>query len=432
MKSTATLVMVSGPLLLVAASTLAGCAPQEGAPVAPTTAASQERAVTEDRTSKWTLAVEPVSTPADAGSTSPQITVEGGRTILSWLEPTESRTTLKFAEWSGSGWSEAHIVASGSDLVVNSADVPSVRALTDGTLVAHWLQEDGPDPEAYKLPLSWSKDGGRTWSRPMYPHHDGTKTQHGFASLFQAPGAGLGLVWLDGRATNAKEPDAPDSNMGLWAAVYGPDGKQVSEKAVDVRVCECCSTSVAATSEGVIVAYRGRTAEEIRDIYVTRFDGRQWSAPALVHNDGWEIDGCPVNGPAVDARGREVAVAWFTAKTDKGQAFAAFSHDGGRTFGQPIRIDDQTSLGQVNITLLADGAAAVSFLEAGNRSEFRVRRVEQNGTRSPVVTIASFFGMQHPRLAQSRNELLFAWTEYGQDGSPRVRTARASLGAVSK
>jgi hypothetical protein len=49
-----------------------------------------------------------------------------------------------------------------------------------------------------------------------------------------------------------------------------------------------------------------------------------------------------------------------------------------------------------------------------------------------VVTIADFYGMQHPRLAQSRNDLLFAWTASDQDGSSRVRTARASLGAVSK
>src|SRR5437762_2253100 len=90
---------------------------------------------------------------------------------------------------------------------------------SDGALVAHWLQEDGPDPESYKLKLSWSHDRGRTWSAPMTPHHDTAQTQHGFASLFQAPGAGLGLVWLDGRAIN---PDAQDGagNMALRAAIF--------------------------------------------------------------------------------------------------------------------------------------------------------------------------------------------------------------------
>ena len=375
--------------------------------------------------------MEPLPSPAgSASSTSPKLTVGNGRIILSWLEPTESGTALKFAEHTGSGWSEPRVVTSGTDLFVLDADVPSVRVLSDGTLVAHWLEEDGPNPEAYRLPLSWSKDGGRTWLRPTYPHHDKTQTQHGFASLFQAPGAGLGLVWLDGRGTNPDQPDAPNSNMALWAAVYGPEGRQVSEKAVDSRVCECCQTSVATTSEGVIAAYRDRSADEIRDIHVSRFDGSQWSAPAVVHADGWQINGCPVNGPAIDARGRDVAVAWYTAKNDEGQALAAFSHDGGRTFGQPIRVDDRASLGHVGIALLADGSAVASFVEVESSSQFRARRIEPNGARSPAATIAIVSGMQHPSLAQGPGELVFAWTEPGKNGPPVVRTARASLGAV--
>ena len=46
--------------------------------------------------------------------------------------------------------------------------------------------------------------GGRVVD-PVSPHHDGTQTEHGFASLFQAPGAGLGMVWIDGRATRPRE-----------------------------------------------------------------------------------------------------------------------------------------------------------------------------------------------------------------------------------
>lgn len=428
MKSRPRRVTVFGLLWFIAAFTAVGCgAPPSGVAVDET----RQPAGTTDGGSKWTLTVEPLPSSAGAGSTSPRLTADEGRTILSWLEPTESGTTLKFAERTGSGWSEPRVVASGADLVVNGADVPSVRALPDGTLAAHWLQEDGPDPEAYKLPLSWSKDGGRTWSRPTYPHHDGTRTQHGFASLFRAPGAGLGLVWLDGRGTNPDEPDGPNSNVSLWAAVYGPDGKQSSEKAVDSRVCECCQTSVATTSEGVIVAYRDRGADEVRDVHVTRFDGRQWSTPAAVHADLWQINGCPVNGPAVDARGRDVAVAWYTAKNDEGQALAAFSHDGGRTFGQPIRVDDRASLGQVGIALLADGSAVVSFVESDNSWQFRARRIQQNGTRSVAARIANVSGMQHPQLAQGRDEVVFAWTEAGNDGPSLVRTARASIGAVS-
>jgi hypothetical protein len=116
--------------------------------------------------------IEPLTAPAGADSGQPQLTVEGERAIVSWLETHGKHTTLKFAERTSSGWSDPREVVSGDDLVVNAADVPSVRALADGTLAAAWLQENGPDPEAYDLRVSLSKDGGRTWSRPSSPHHD--------------------------------------------------------------------------------------------------------------------------------------------------------------------------------------------------------------------------------------------------------------------
>ena len=189
------------------------------------------------------------------------------------MERAVPRSLFKFAERTATGWSEPRTIASGNDLVVNAADVPSVRALADGTLAAAWMLANSPDPEAYDLRLAWSKDGGATWSKPVNPHHDRTETQHGFASLFQAPGAGLGLVWLDGRATNPKLAH-PTDNMSLRAAVFSRAGAQLSEVAIDTRVCDCCPTSVAVTAEGPIVAFRNRSDKEIRDIYVSRLAGR--------------------------------------------------------------------------------------------------------------------------------------------------------------
>ena len=74
----------------------------------------------------------------------------------------------------------------------------------------------------------------------MTPHHDSTKTEHGFASLFQMPGAGLGLVWLDGRQMKEGAHEGMDAGpMSLRGAVFNPDGTQAAEMLVDDRVCEC-------------------------------------------------------------------------------------------------------------------------------------------------------------------------------------------------
>ena len=379
----------------------------------------------------WTPTIEALAAPTMANTTEPQLTSRDGRTVLSWLELQGPRTTLKFAERTAAGWSEVRTVAEGNDFMVNSADVPSVVLLADGTVVAHWLQQDGPDPESYKLRLAWSKDGGRMWSDPLSPHHDKVQTQHGFGSLFQVPGGGLGLVWLDGRAIR---PDAPEGvgNMALRATTFGTDGRQRVESVVDSRVCECCPTAAADTSDGVIVAYRNRSASEIRDIYVTRLVAGRWTPPRAVHNDGWRVKGCPVNGPAISARDRTVVVAWFTEKAGQGHAFAAFSRDGGQTFGSPIRLDDQSALGRVGVQLLPDGSAVATWVEFGQpNSQFRARWIDASGTEGPTVRVADSTGTRYPRLAQSGNELLFAWTET-QNDEPHVRTARAALPPPAK
>jgi sorbitol-specific phosphotransferase system component IIA len=74
-------------------------------------------------------------------------------------------------------------------------------------------------------------------------------------------------------------------------------------------VCECCQTLAAVTSEGVIIAYRDRSPSEVRDIYYVRRQNGAWSALQAIHEDGWEITACSVNGPSVAADGSRVALA---------------------------------------------------------------------------------------------------------------------------
>ena len=378
----------------------------------------------------WTLTLEPLPSPAGDATAQPQLTASNDGVFLSWLERTSSQTALKFSERTAAGWSDPRLVAFGGDFFTNYADIPSLVRLADRTLVAHWLQMNGSSSSGYDLRLARSSDDGRTWSAPFSPHHDGTRTQHGFASLFDT-GRGLGLIWLDGRAM--KPGTTPDDegtgDMGLRAAHFDRAWKQLSEDAVDLRVCECCPTAAAVTTDGPIVAYRNRSADEVRDIYVSRFTGDAWTVPAPVHGDGWTIDGCPVNGPAIGASGRRVAVAWFTAPNDEGHAFVAFSQDAGRTFGAPVQVDDAESLGRVDVEQLPDGSAIVGWIErAGQSTAFKVRRIEPNGQRSVAVTVTDLGERRnsgYPRLARRGQELVFAWTGSGE--RLRVETAIARL-----
>lgn len=380
--------------------------------------------------SGWTLAVQPLASPAGPESAQPQLSASSFGTVLSWVERAGHTATLKFSRLTPDGWGPAHQVASGTNWFVNWADVPSVMQLDSTTLVAHWLQKSGPGTYAYDVRLAYSSDDGRTWAPSFTPHHDGTQTEHGFASMFGAPGGGLGIVWLDGRAMKMTgDTHEGSGDMSLRYAAFTPDWKQRDDVLLDERVCECCPTAVAMTADGPLVAYRDRSPEEVRDIYVTRLENGRWSEPRAVHADDWRVPACPVNGPALTARGRDVAVAWFSARDDEPKSFVAFSSDAGRSFGPRIRVDDEASLGRVDVEWLPDGGAAVAYVEfADRRASFRVRRVTADGQRGAPITVAGMAGNRTsglPRMVRQGDELLFAWVE--REHGSQVRTAGARL-----
>jgi hypothetical protein len=309
-------------------------------------------------------------------------------------------------------------VASGSGFFANWADVPSVFASSDGRLASHWLEKTAAGTFAYGIRVRASSDGGTTWSDVAVPHRDDSPTEHGFLSFFDAPDGGIGMVWLDGR--QMQPPAAAGDGHGhgegamtLRATTMGLSGAFGPDVLVDDRVCECCPTTAARTERGAIVAYRDRSETEIRDIRLARLEGGGWQPLGTVHPDGWEIPGCPVNGPALAATGDHVALAWFTAANEVGKASVAFSRDAGVTFGAPIRIDDGMPLGRVDLEMLPDGSAVVVWIESvKGQAEVRARRVFADGSRGGTTTVAVVGNDRssgHPRIVRSGNELLLVW-----------------------
>lgn len=421
------LLLGARPALGVGAAAVAG--------VAVLSALAALSASSDERRRDWLSGVRLVSTPAASSSAQPQLHSSTGGTLLSWIERQGATATLKFAERDRDHWNKAKTVASGDDWFVNWADVPSVVRMHDGTLVAHWLQKSGASPYAYDVRLSHSNDDGHTWTPSSTPHHDGTQTEHGFASLFETADHRLGVVWLDGRQTATGSGHqaghaSSSAAMTIRFATYDGAWQQTADMPIDERVCDCCPTTAAVTSAGPIVAYRNRTEDEVRDIVVSRFDGRRWTEPVAVHADGWKIAACPVNGPVLSAQGRQVVLAWFTAVGDVGHAYVAFSKDAGRTFSERIRVDDVATQGRVDVELLPDGSAVASWIELKEgRAAFMVRKLSPDGTRSAPVRVAALEGSRtsgYPRIARSGDELLFAWTDTA-GGRTIVRAAVATL-----
>ncbi len=383
------------------------------------------------------LVIQRIESPSGVDSREPDLSsTHDGRIVFSWIQKVgEKRYVLKMATRDASGWAEPHTVAEGENWFINWADFPSVIALRDGSLAAHWLVKSGSATYAYDVNIARSKDGGKTWDQPVVPHLDKTQTEHGFVSLIALPDGRVGAVWLDGRnMEDVKDKDehtALAQSMTLRYAAIDAEGKLADEAELDERVCECCQTSAAMTSEGAIAVYRDRSDAEVRDISFVRGqpDGG-WTTPKVVHSDNWVINGCPVNGPAIAADGRRVAVAWFSSANETPRVKIGFSDDAGMTFGSPIEVDDGNTMGRVDLVLLPDGSALVCWLagtvEGGT---IRVRRVRTDGTLGPAANIAETDisrSSGFPRMARLGDEVYFAWTEFGQPSHVRMATANVS------
>lgn len=368
------------------------------------------------------------------GSAQPHLDVgEDGTVLLSWLEPAQDGYALRLSTTTGTEWSQPATVASGADWFVNWADFPSVSPVGESALAAHWLvyQQQG---FGYDAVLSLSADGGASWREPFLLHVDGTDTEHGFATLFPWQD-GLAAVWLDGRNMIQdgefvfENASGEPVGMSLRYAQFGIDGERMAAGEVDELACDCCQTDVAFSNGDALLAYRDRTSTEVRDIVLSRLTADGWQPPMALAPDNWVLEACPINGPAIAARGDDVAVAWFSAAENRPVVRLVRSNDGGHTFGDALELDSSGSFGHVDVAVLANGQTAVSWLRTeADGLALALRFIERDGELNEPKTVAFIDAagpLDFPQMVYDGRRLVFAWTDFGD--VQRVKTAVVNL-----
>lgn len=405
-------------LLFLAASGLAACGREAQAP-APRIVAT---------------GLQPWNLPAPPGSGEPDlVATPQGRLALSWLNSEPGRRSLlQYAELGADDrWQGPLTVAVGNSFVVNPADTPHIAIADDRALWLEYLQR--MPNGGYGVRLTTSRSGGMNWSDPVAVNDDDVAAEHGFAALWPAGGDRIGIAWLDGRdaggedahqGMHAGERHGGQGNehehagaTALRAATFGPDLQREGETVVDARTCDCCSTAFARTGKGVVVAYRDRDEHEIRDIATVAFDGKEWSAPRPVHADGWQMQGCPVNGPALAANGDDMILGWFTAASDEPRVQLARSGDGGAHFGEPLVLErGQQVDGRVAVALDKDNAWALWLREEfGGSSLWLARLAPDLSSERERVKVATLKARGIPagysKLALRDGVAYIVWTD---------------------
>jgi hypothetical protein len=338
-----------------------------------------------------------------------------------------SQVRLAIRNTSGQ-WTSPSTVVRDSALFVNFADVPRVAWVSKTEVAVSWLQKTGAGRYDYGVRVARSRDAGRTWVRSASPHDSTEAGEHGFVSLVPLPAARLAVTYLNGHAHGEG-----GSSGGTQVAISEFDANGALSKLVtlDKRACDCCQTAAASTPRGMVVVYRDRSADEIRDIAVTRQVNGKWTEPAALSHDRWKINACPVNGPAIAAHGQRVAVAWFSAARDTGKVQLVFSGDAGATFGAPIRIDGGAPVGHVDVVMNTDGSAIVSWIERGQGTQLniRMRRVSPTRALSNPVTLGEVQGVRPagwPSIVEDGNGVLVAYTVPGSPSRIQLQQIRFS------
>jgi len=369
--------------------------------------------------------IKEITSPSKSGGSSNLFISEKGQVYLSWIEYENDTTdVLLFSKLENENWTAPKEIARGTDWFVNWADFPSLVTYKDdgGTLAAHWLQKSAGGTYDYDVRITQSLDEGKNWNASFIPHRDSIAAEHGFVSLLPLSEDEIFATWLDGRNTKAESHDEEQhghahSNgaMTLRTAVFDKAGNLYEEAELDNRICDCCQTSATLTDKGVIVAYRDRSENEIRDISVVRNINGEWTSPRTIYNDEWEITGCPVNGPSIKALEENVAIAWYSEVENEPEIKVAFSKDSGANFSLPTRIDAGQPLGRVQIELLSKEEALVLWVEKTSEDVAQIiaLRINSNGEVGDSYLIDNTGTARKsgfPRMVKKEKEIIFSWT----------------------
>ena len=372
------------------------------------------------------VSVELLDSPAPVNSHLSRVVSDtSGQIYLSWVSEEGDLARFSYSKLAESGWSRPELISSGSDWFVNWADFPMLSVNGDN-MAAHWLRMSAEGTYDYNIEASFSDVQNQDWSEPRVIHSDGVSAEHGFVSMLPLKDGSTLITWLDGR--NTKNGDEY-GEMTLRAGIFSSSGQILSEWKLDSRACDCCQTSSAMTSSGPVVVYRDRSAEEIRDIAMTRYLNGQWTEPRPVHEDNWQIAGCPVNGPSVSAKNEQVAVAWFTAKDDTPKVQLALSSDSGASFTAPVLVASPETNGRVGTALLDSGKIIVSWIDTSSiEAKIMLSVFSGEAELLQQVEVANTSASRRsgfPIIESVGESVYISWTDLSD--SLQVRVARVSV-----
>jgi len=303
----------------------------------------------------------------------------------------------------------------------------------DPEIVVLWNAKDGTT----QIKIARSHDGGRTFGAARPLQTAGAAGDRGWHALTVDKGGTAHAIWLDHRGMAAGKDAAADHKEHDGAAMaqrsglyYASSGATVSaDRELFKGVCYCCKTAMATGPDGTLyAAWRHVFAGNFRDMgFTSSRDGGKTFAPLVrVNQDGWSINGCPDDGPAmvVDLKGT-VHLVWPTvAGGTEGALLYAVSRDG-RSFSAPVRVPTLGSPkpSHPQIAIDSRGRVVVAWDEVRNGVRGAAFSRMTAGAFAPAQSFGTNAPSTYPVLAAGAKGLVAVWAA----GSPAQATITVRL-----
>lgn len=302
----------------------------------------------------------------------------------------------------GKSWSAPVAVSRESEPTDAGADArPKIALGPQGEIYVTWTRPMAK-PYTGEIRFTRSLDGGLTFEAPQTVHHDRQVITHRFDALTVDVRGRVVVAWVDKRDLAAGPSSGPAAYRGaaIYFAISDNRGKSfgTDTKLAD-HSCECCRIGLVPRPDGSVVAlWRHIFEPNLRDhaIGVITPDG-QAGPMERASFDGWAIDACPHQGPALAVAddGTRHAV-WFTASPAAPGVFYGRPREG--------RVEGLRKIGgktaeRPDVAVLGREVAVVWKEFDGTRSQLRGLRSPDGGeTWQEVALTAADGASDHPRL----------------------------------
>lgn len=376
-------------------------------------------------------AFQPVQiSPPDVDAAEPvTASAPDGGFYITWVNHNaNSQSDVMLARYDSDGATASSPVMVNQQAGVATAwrgDPPSI-AVADKSVYVLWtarVEKDGR--KGTDLYLSVSHDQGKTFASPVKVNDDKLPGAHGMHSLAVANDGKIYAAWLDERNIITPKPSKHagghhmESNRELFIAYSSDGGKTFSaNRKVAENACPCCKTALAVSPDGTLYAgWRQVLPGNFRHIAVASSTdgGASFSAPVIVSDDKWMLQGCPVSGPslAADASGT-LKVVWYAAGENAAPGlYFAETRDKGRTFSPRSLLMQETVKGTPALAGTSDRAVAIWQGAVGQQPETKAREI---GGAGAVVSVAA--NAELPSGVLSKGKLFVAYiTKVGEKRS---------------